>query len=218
MKAVRPIPAGLRANLPPLLLELSVPTRFSSIEDAVAAIARGEAIIVVDAEDRENEGDFIAAAEKATPELVNFMITHGRGQLCMPILPEVSERLKLPPVVETNTAPLGTAYTIPVDHRTAKPALPPLSVLRRFRPCATLTASRATLSDRDTSTPWSPRRGESSAAPGIPRPPSIWPVWLTWLLPACSARSSTNRAIGQTATNWPNWHKSTTCTSSRLSS
>ncbi len=97
-----------------------MPTRFSSIEDAVAAIAMGEAVIVVDAEDRENEGDFIAAAEKVTPELVNFMITHGRGQLCMPILPEVSERLKLPPVVETNTAPLGTAYTIPVDHRSAR--------------------------------------------------------------------------------------------------
>jgi 3,4-dihydroxy 2-butanone 4-phosphate synthase / GTP cyclohydrolase II len=97
-----------------------VPSRFSTIEDATAAISRGEAVIVVDAEDRENEGDFVAAAEKVTPELVNFMITHGRGQLCMPILPEVSERLKLPPVVETNTAPLGTAYTIPVDHRSAR--------------------------------------------------------------------------------------------------
>jgi 3,4-dihydroxy 2-butanone 4-phosphate synthase/GTP cyclohydrolase II len=97
-----------------------VPTHFSTIEEATEAIARGEAVIVVDAEDRENEGDFIAAAEKVTPELVNFMITHGRGQLCMPILPEVSERLKLPPVVETNTAPLGTAYTIPVDHRSAR--------------------------------------------------------------------------------------------------
>ena len=63
---------------------------FSTIEAAVEAIARGEVIIVVDAEDRENEGDFICAAEKVTPEIVNFMITHGRGQLCMPILPEVS--------------------------------------------------------------------------------------------------------------------------------
>ena len=87
---------------------------------AIAAIAAGTVVIVVDAEDRENEGDFVAAAEKVTPELVNFMITHGRGQLCMPILPEVSERLKLPPVVETNTAPLGTAYTIPVDHRSVQ--------------------------------------------------------------------------------------------------
>ncbi len=97
-----------------------VPSKFATIDEAVQAIGRGEIIIVVDDEDRENEGDFICAAEKVTPELVNFMITHGRGQLCMPILPEVSERLDLPPIVEDNTAPLGTAYTIPVDHRSAK--------------------------------------------------------------------------------------------------
>ncbi|MCA9230168.1 MAG: GTP cyclohydrolase II [Planctomycetales bacterium] len=93
---------------------------FSTIEEAVAAIGRGEIIIVVDAEDRENEGDFICAAEKISPASVNFMITHGRGQLCMPILPEVSERLLLQPMVEDNTAPLGTNYTVPVDHRTSR--------------------------------------------------------------------------------------------------
>jgi len=95
-------------------------SKFSTIEEAVDAISRGEIIIVVDAEDRENEGDFICAAEKITPEAVNFMITHGRGQLCMPILPEVTERLRLAPMVEDNTAPLGTNYTVPVDHRTAR--------------------------------------------------------------------------------------------------
>ena len=63
--------------------------RLSTIEAAVEAIAAGKVVIVMDAEDRENEGDFICAAEKVTPEIVNFMITHGRGQLCMPILPEV---------------------------------------------------------------------------------------------------------------------------------
>ncbi len=93
---------------------------FSTIEDAIQAIARGDIIIVVDAEDRENEGDFICAAEKVTPEIVNFMITHGRGQLCMPILPEVSERLKLAPMVEANTSFLGTSYTVPVDHKSCK--------------------------------------------------------------------------------------------------
>ena len=94
--------------------------RLSSIEAAVASIAAGKVVIVMDAEDRENEGDFIAAAEKVTPELVNFMITHGRGQLCMPILPELAERLDLPPIVDNNTAPLGTAYTVPVDHRSCR--------------------------------------------------------------------------------------------------
>ena len=97
-----------------------MPARFSTIDAAVAAIARGEVVIVVDAEDRENEGDFIAAAERVTPEIINFMITHGRGQVCMPVLPEVCERLKLPPMVELNTAPLGTAFTVPVDHRSCK--------------------------------------------------------------------------------------------------
>lgn len=93
---------------------------FSSIEEAVNAIRDGRAIIVVDAEDRENEGDFICAAERVTPELVNFMITHGRGQLCTPILPETSQRLELPLMVGQNTAPLGTNYTVTVDHRSIK--------------------------------------------------------------------------------------------------
>jgi len=93
---------------------------FSTIEETVAAISRGEIVVVVDAEDRENEGDFVCAAEKITPASVNFMITHGRGQLCMPILPEVSERLQLQPMVEDNTAPLGTNYTVPVDHHTSR--------------------------------------------------------------------------------------------------
>lgn len=93
--------------------------RFSPIQDAVDAIARGEVIIVVDAEDRENEGDFICAAEKATTENINFMLS-GRGQLCMPILPEVCRRLQLYPVVESNTAPLGTGFMTPLDHRTSR--------------------------------------------------------------------------------------------------
>ena len=97
-----------------------MPTRFSSIEAAVAAIGRGEAIIVVDAEDRENEGDFVCAAEKVSPDLVNFMLRHGRGQVCMPILPDLARRLDLPMMVETNSAPLGTAFTVPVDHITAR--------------------------------------------------------------------------------------------------
>jgi 3,4-dihydroxy 2-butanone 4-phosphate synthase/GTP cyclohydrolase II len=93
---------------------------FSKIEAAIAAIGRGEIVIVVDAEDRENEGDFICAADKVTPEIVNFMITHGRGQLCMPILPELSERLKLAPMVQSNTSFLDTSYTVTVDHKNCK--------------------------------------------------------------------------------------------------
>ncbi|MCA9259589.1 MAG: 3,4-dihydroxy-2-butanone-4-phosphate synthase [Planctomycetales bacterium] len=93
-----------------------MPAAFSTIDEAVEAVRKGQVVIVVDAEDRENEGDFVCAAELATTETVNFMITHGRGQLCMPILPDVSQRLHLTPMVETNTAPLRTNYTVPVDH------------------------------------------------------------------------------------------------------
>lgn len=89
---------------------------FSTIEEALEALAAGRIIIVVDDEDRENEGDFVAAADRITPETVEFMITHGRGLLCMPILPEVADRLQLHPMVDHNTSPHRTPYTVPVDH------------------------------------------------------------------------------------------------------
>jgi 3,4-dihydroxy 2-butanone 4-phosphate synthase/GTP cyclohydrolase II len=92
---------------------------FSTVPEAVDAIARGEVIIVVDAEDRENEGDFICAAEKATPEVVNFVM-NGRGEFCVPVLPDVCQRLELFPIVESNSAPLQTGFVTPIDHRTAK--------------------------------------------------------------------------------------------------
>jgi 3,4-dihydroxy 2-butanone 4-phosphate synthase / GTP cyclohydrolase II len=95
--------------------EQGVSKRLSSIESAVDAIRRGEIVIVMDAEDRENEGDFICAAEKVTPEIVNFML-NGRGQLCVSLLPETCQRLNLHPIVEENTTPLRTNFTVPVDH------------------------------------------------------------------------------------------------------
>jgi 3,4-dihydroxy 2-butanone 4-phosphate synthase / GTP cyclohydrolase II len=94
--------------------------RLSSIDAAVEAIGRGEIVIVMDAENRENEGDFICAAEKVTPAIVNFMITYGRGQLCLPVLADVCQRLDLPPMVDDNTAPLKTNFTVPVDHRSCR--------------------------------------------------------------------------------------------------
>lgn len=92
---------------------------FSTVPEAVDAIARGEIVIVVDAEDRENEGDFICAAEKATPEMINFMLS-GRGQLCVSLYPEACQRLELSPLVVVNDAPLKTAFMTPVDIHTAK--------------------------------------------------------------------------------------------------
>jgi 3,4-dihydroxy 2-butanone 4-phosphate synthase / GTP cyclohydrolase II len=93
--------------------------QFSTVQAAVDAIARGEVVIVVDAEDRENEGDYICAAEKATTESINFIMS-GRGIPCLSILPEVAERLELFPVADANTTPQGTAYVTPIDHRSSK--------------------------------------------------------------------------------------------------
>ncbi len=92
---------------------------FSTIQAAVDAIHRGEVVIVLDAEDRENEGDFICAAELATSATINFMLS-GRGQLCCPIVPSTCERLQLKPVVDNNNAPLQTAFLTPIDHAGCK--------------------------------------------------------------------------------------------------
>ncbi|MBM7645349.1 3,4-dihydroxy 2-butanone 4-phosphate synthase/GTP cyclohydrolase II [Scopulibacillus daqui] len=91
--------------------------RFDSIEEAIEDLKAGRVIIVCDDEDRENEGDFIALAEKATPEVINFMITEGRGLLCAPIDESIASRLQLHPMVEHNTDANGTAFTVSIDHK-----------------------------------------------------------------------------------------------------
>ncbi|MET3729816.1 3,4-dihydroxy 2-butanone 4-phosphate synthase/GTP cyclohydrolase II [Fictibacillus halophilus] len=89
---------------------------FHSIEEAVADLKEGKIVIVVDDEDRENEGDFVALAEGITPESINFMVTHGRGLVCTPISEEIALKLDLSPMVAANTDSHGTAFTISVDH------------------------------------------------------------------------------------------------------
>ena len=89
--------------------------KFDKISDAINDIKNGKLIIVVDDENRENEGDFICAAEKITPGLVNFMITHGRGLVCVPLTESRCEQLKLNQMVTENTDPLNTAFTVSVD-------------------------------------------------------------------------------------------------------
>ncbi len=90
---------------------------FASIEEAIEDIRQGKLIVVVDDEDRENEGDLIAAAEKVTPEMVNFIVKHGRGLLCAPITKQRAEELNLPPMVERNTEKHETAFTVSVDYK-----------------------------------------------------------------------------------------------------
>lgn len=85
------------------------------IEDAIEAIKNGDVIIVVDDEDRENEGDFVCAAEKVTPEIINFMATHGRGLICAPLIEDRCEQLGLDLMVGNNTAVFETPFTVSVD-------------------------------------------------------------------------------------------------------
>ena len=89
--------------------------QLNTIEEAISAIKKGEVVIVVDDEDRENEGDFIAAAEMVTPEMINFMATHGRGLICAPITEDRRKELDLEMMVQNNTVMHHTQFTVSVD-------------------------------------------------------------------------------------------------------
>ena len=89
----------------------------NSVSEAVAAMAAGELVVVVDDDDRENEGDLILAASKAMPEQIAFMIRHTSGIVCAPMTQALAERLQLSPMVETNRDPMRTAFTVSVDYR-----------------------------------------------------------------------------------------------------
>jgi 3,4-dihydroxy 2-butanone 4-phosphate synthase/GTP cyclohydrolase II len=94
---------------------MSTKIQLNTIEEAIEDIRQGKVIIVVDDEDRENEGDFLAAAEKVTPEMINFMATHGRGLICAPLTESRCKELDLRPMVTNNTDHMETAFTVSVD-------------------------------------------------------------------------------------------------------
>ncbi len=89
----------------------------NTIEEAIESIKRGEIIIVVDDENRENEGDFVAAAEVISPEKINFMATHGRGLICTPLTEKKCKKLKLDRMVNSTSDPMDTAFTVSVDYK-----------------------------------------------------------------------------------------------------
>ena len=89
----------------------------ASVEEAIKDFQDGKMVIIVDDEDRENEGDLAVAAEKVTPEIINFMATHGRGLICAPIIAQRLEQLKLPTMVDDNTSRNTTAFTVSIDVR-----------------------------------------------------------------------------------------------------
>jgi 3,4-dihydroxy 2-butanone 4-phosphate synthase/GTP cyclohydrolase II len=89
--------------------------KFNTVDEAVDDIAAGKMVILVDDEDRENEGDLCMAAEKVTPEAINFMSKHGRGLVCLSLVPERVEELKLPMMTDDNTSAFGTAFTVSIE-------------------------------------------------------------------------------------------------------
>ena len=101
--------------------------------EAIAAIARGEMVVVVDDENRENEGDLIAAADYATPEVINFMITHGRGLVCLSLTADRAAELALPPMVAHNEDHMGTAFTVSIDGTPANGVTTGISAFDRAR-------------------------------------------------------------------------------------
>ncbi|MCF6137637.1 bifunctional 3,4-dihydroxy-2-butanone-4-phosphate synthase/GTP cyclohydrolase II [Pseudalkalibacillus berkeleyi] len=92
---------------------------FDRIEEAIYELMQGNVVIVCDDEDRENEGDFISLADRVTPEVINFMVTHGRGLVCTPITEDLASKLELNPMVNHNTDPHGTAFTVSIDHKSS---------------------------------------------------------------------------------------------------
>jgi 3,4-dihydroxy 2-butanone 4-phosphate synthase/GTP cyclohydrolase II len=89
--------------------------KFHTIEEAIDDITRGKMVILVDDEDRENEGDLCMAAEKVTPEAINFMARYGRGLICLSLTPQRVEELKLPMMTDENTSAFGTAFTVSIE-------------------------------------------------------------------------------------------------------
>jgi len=108
---------------------------FSAVEEALKVLREGRMVIVVDAEERENEGDFICAAESVTPEMIDFMLRIGRGELCAPMTAETAKRLQLNPIVDTdqNTAQHKTPFLMPVDHQEAGTGVSPINRARTLR-------------------------------------------------------------------------------------
>jgi 3,4-dihydroxy 2-butanone 4-phosphate synthase / GTP cyclohydrolase II len=114
------------------------PQEFAKIEDAIAAMRAGEMVIVADDEDRENEGDLTMAAEKITPEAINFMAKHGRGLICLAMTPERLDELEIPLMVSNNGSRFETAFCVGIEAKdrttTVRPQFARRSIRRRGLP------------------------------------------------------------------------------------
>ena len=152
--------------------------RLDRVEDAIADIAAGKAVVVVDDEDRENEGDMIFAASKATPELMAFTIRHSSGVICVPMPGDMLDRLEIPLMTPHNKDRLRTAYTISVDARDGvTPASQPPTGPTRRACWPTPRASPGTSPDPATSSRCATARAACSYVAATPRQLSTWPDW-----------------------------------------
>ena len=152
--------------------------RLDKVEDAIRDIRDGRAVVVVDDEDRENEGDLIFAASKATPELVAFMIRYTSGVICVPMEGRDLDRLGIPMMTYRNRESMRTAYTVSVDARdriTTGISAPTGRARSKCWP--TRRRSRSTWCSRGTSSRCAPGRAACWSGPGTPRRPSTWPGW-----------------------------------------
>jgi 3,4-dihydroxy 2-butanone 4-phosphate synthase/GTP cyclohydrolase II len=120
---------------------------FDRVEDAIADIRMGRLVIVADDEDRENEGDLVGAAQLATPEMINFMVRHARGMICVPLTQERADSLGLYPMVEQNQDYMGTAFTVTVDAHTRFGVTTGISAYDRARTVQLLADAGATAAD-----------------------------------------------------------------------
>ena len=159
-------------------------TVLNSVEEVIEDFRIGKPVIVVDDEDRENEGDFIVAAEKITPEIVNFMLKEGRGVLCAPLSEKRCAELGLNMMEENNTSLLGTPFTVTVD-LLGNDCTTGVSIHDRAATIrATLRRRRPTWAVRDISIPCARGTKACCAVRDTPRPLSTWPVW-----PDCSPQA-----------------------------
>lgn len=148
------------------------------IEDAIYDLMRGKVVIVVDDEDRENEGDFVALAERATPEVINFMITEGRGLVCVPITAERAEELDLHPMVSQNTDNHGTAFTVSIDHADTTTGISAGERSQTIKAMLDPKAKPADFRRPGHMFPLIAKKAESCGVPGTRR--------LLWIWPACA--------------------------------
>ena len=162
---------------------------FSAVEDAIEAVGRGEIVVVVDDEDRENEGDLIMAADAVTPEKIAFFLAHTSGLICVPLTPERVEQLDLPLMVTANTEVQRTAFTVSVDYRHGtSTGISAADRSATIRPLSTPRPGPPTSTVPVTSSPSGTVRAACSSAPDTPRPPSTWPGPPACPRPGSSAR------------------------------